>query len=143
VRGVLDVAAAVAEAGLEELGMEAVEGVQVRDFGGKAPNGTNGHVADEGTSDDGDEEDALLPAGARAVPHAAALLEPAPGPPAPGPSARFAHATQVRLTQLALAEVLDGGENVGELWRDAFAWFAARRGDDRGACCQGHGCARG
>ena len=60
---------------------------------------------------------------------AAAILErPVPDYPPPSRHERFEHALQLRLTQLALIEHVEGPENAGDKWVEVFSWIAARKG---------------
>lgn len=147
-RGVLEVAAALAEAGMDEgeMGTDArtvEDGVRARDYADGTPTSSSetGHALSDGaphrtasSSSSADaleeeEEEQLLQTNAARVPHASTLLlRGVPAPPGPNRDDRLAYATQVKMTQLLLVEQIDGGENVGEAWRDVFGWYAARKG---------------
>lgn len=62
------------------------------------------------------------------LPPAATLERPVPDYPGPSRHERFEHALQLRLTQLALIEHVDGPENAGDKWVEVFSWVAARKG---------------
>ena len=70
----------------------------------------------------------FLDEGSLRLPEAATLLRPLPDYPPPTRHERFEHALQLRLTQLALIEHVDGPENAGTKWLDVFGWVAARKG---------------
>ena len=65
------------------------------------------------------------------LPPAAELLQPLPDHPPPSIADRFEHALQLRMTQLALAELIEGPEGTEERWIEVFQWFAARKGPER------------
>ncbi|KAI0065171.1 hypothetical protein BV25DRAFT_1798883 [Artomyces pyxidatus] len=73
----------------------------------------------------------LLDETATAVPAAASILKPLPDHPPPSPHERFEHALQLRMTQLALTELVEGYEGAGEKWIEVFGWFAERKGTER------------
>jgi hypothetical protein len=150
-RGVLEVAAAVAESGMGgasgpgEAGAgpeSTVDGVRSKDYAPTNSNGNTTHTSEvdglppstpvshsraaSSSGDTSEEEKALLPFDALRIPHASLLLDPSPSAPPRSASERLADATQVRMTQLVLVEQIEGGENVGEGWRDVFGWFAAK-----------------
>ncbi|TFY69955.1 hypothetical protein EVG20_g2925 [Dentipellis fragilis] len=56
------------------------------------------------------------------------LLEPLPDHPRPTRPERFEQALQLRMTQLALTELVEGPEGAGEKWIEVFEWFAQRKG---------------
>ncbi|KAA1470851.1 hypothetical protein DENSPDRAFT_836753 [Dentipellis sp. KUC8613] len=70
----------------------------------------------------------LLDPLAQDVPIAATLLEPLPDHPRPTRPERFEQALQLRMTQLALTELVEGPEGAGEKWIEVFEWFAQRKG---------------
>jgi hypothetical protein len=70
------------------------------------------------------------------LPDAATLQRPVPEFPPQTRHERFEQALQLRLTQLALIEHVDGPENAGEKWVEVFSWVAARKGlgEESGNC---------
>ncbi|TFY78584.1 hypothetical protein EWM64_g5428 [Hericium alpestre] len=70
----------------------------------------------------------LLDPSADDVPPAATLLGPLPDHPNPNRPERFEHALQLRMSQLALTELLEGPEGAGEKWVEVFGWFAEKKG---------------
>jgi hypothetical protein len=72
--------------------------------------------------------DSLLPVSATRVPVPTTLLLPLPDHPPPSKHERFEHALQLRMTLVALVELMDGGDSAAQKWVDAFAWFAERGG---------------
>ena len=65
------------------------------------------------------------------LPPAAELLQPLPDHPPPSATEHFEHALQLRMTQLALTELIEGPEITEERWLEVFQWFATRRGPER------------
>lgn len=70
------------------------------------------------------------------LPEASTLLRPIPDYPPPTRHERFEHALQLRLTQLALIEHVDGPETAGNKWLEVFSWVAARKGLGEERECQ-------
>ena len=64
------------------------------------------------------------------LPPAAELHQPLPDHPPPSITERFEHALQLRLTQLALTELMEGPEGTEEKWVEVFQWFAKRKGPE-------------
>jgi hypothetical protein len=64
------------------------------------------------------------------LPPAAELLQPLPDYPPPSITERFEHALQLRMTQLALTELMEGPEGTEEKWVEVFQWFAKRKGPE-------------
>ncbi|KIJ47909.1 hypothetical protein M422DRAFT_45616 [Sphaerobolus stellatus SS14] len=98
-------------------------------------NSVNDHTQDDSsnrsqsTGDPGDGfSRSLLDEYALRLPAASGLLQPLPDYPPPTRHERFEHALQLRLTQLALIEHVDGPENAGTKWLEVFSWVAARKG---------------
>lgn len=77
------------------------------------------------------ERDAILDADSHTLPLAAELLQPLPDHPPPSETERFEHALQLRMTQLALTELIEGPEGTEEKWIEVFHWFAKRKGPER------------
>jgi tetratricopeptide (TPR) repeat protein len=61
----------------------------------------------------------------------AELLRPLPDHPPPCDTDRFEHALQLRMTQLALTELIEGPEVTEERWLEVFQWIATRKGPER------------
>jgi tetratricopeptide (TPR) repeat protein len=70
-----------------------------------------------------EQSDTLLPT--------AGLLRPLPDHPPPCVTERFEHALQLRMTQLALTELVEGPEVTEERWVEVFQWIATRKGPER------------
>lgn len=70
----------------------------------------------------------LLDPKATDIPRASSLLAPLKGHPTPSRMERFEQAVQLRMTELALAELREGAEGAGEKWVEVFGWFAERKG---------------
>lgn len=63
------------------------------------------------------------------LPSASTLLQPSlPLHPPPNPSESFEHALQLRMTQVALSEYVDGAEIAVEKWVSVFGWVAGQKG---------------
>ena len=77
------------------------------------------------------ERETILDPNSHTLPPAAELLQPLPDHPPPSATERFEHALQLRMTQLALTELIEGPEGTEEKWIDVFQWFAKRKGPDR------------
>ena len=65
------------------------------------------------------------------LPPAAELLQPLPDHPPLSVTERLEHALQLRMTQLALTELMEGPEGTEEKWIEVFQWFAKRKGHER------------
>ena len=76
------------------------------------------------------ERQIVLDAHRHTLPPAAELLQPIPDHPPPSIIERFEHALQLRLTQLALTELMEGPEGTEEKWVEVFQWFAKRKGPE-------------
>lgn len=57
----------------------------------------------------------------------ARLLRPVKDRPEPTRQEGFEYALQMRMTQLALTEFVEGPEGVGEKWLEVFQWFREKR----------------
>ncbi|KIJ19657.1 hypothetical protein PAXINDRAFT_174968 [Paxillus involutus ATCC 200175] len=140
-KGVLEVGAAMSEApsdieehstdgdAMQETTAPISDGVTVRDFevrktstNGSASN-ENGHIAN-GTL----VHQMLLDPDAVTIPPSATLLQPLPEHPNPSPRDAFEYALQLRLTQMALTEHVEGPEGAEGKWVDVFGWIAERKG---------------
>ncbi|KAH9061154.1 hypothetical protein EDB87DRAFT_1830990 [Lactarius vividus] len=76
------------------------------------------------------ERETILDGQAHTLPSPAELLRPLPDHPPPSITERFEHALQLRMTQLALTELIEGPEVTEEKWIELFQWFA-KRGPER------------
>ncbi len=76
------------------------------------------------------ERQIILDAHLHTLPPAAELLQPLPDHPPPSFTERFEHALQLRMTQLALTELMEGPEGTEEKWVEVFQWFAKRKGPE-------------
>jgi len=76
------------------------------------------------------ERQIILDAHQHTLPPAAELLQPLPDHPPPSTTERFEHALQLRMTQLALTELMEGPEETEEKWIEIFQWFAKRKGPE-------------
>ncbi|KAI0258551.1 hypothetical protein BC834DRAFT_975040 [Gloeopeniophorella convolvens] len=74
---------------------------------------------------------AILDARSNVLPSAEELLQPLPDHPAPSSLERFEHSLQLRMTQLALTELMEGPEGAEEKWIEVFQWFAKRQGTEK------------
>jgi hypothetical protein len=72
------------------------------------------------------EHETILNGQVHTLPSPAELLRPLPDHPPPSTTERFEHALQLRMTQLALTELIEGPEGTEENWIEAFQWFAKR-----------------
>jgi tetratricopeptide (TPR) repeat protein len=72
------------------------------------------------------EHETILNGQLRTLPSPAELLRPLPDHPPPSTTDRFEHALQLRMTQLALTELIEGPEGTEENWIEVFQWFAKR-----------------
>jgi hypothetical protein len=135
-RNVLDVGAALdeVEPPLDPPGNgngNAEPGVLAHDFApGLPPSESNS--ADEDSSEEVvlPSRRYLLPEDTREIPLAATLLGPQPDHPPPSQQDLFEHALKLRMSQVALAEHIEGAEGVGDNWTEVFAWFAEKKGTE-------------
>jgi len=72
--------------------------------------------------------DSLLPVSTTRVPVPTTMLLPLPDHPPPSKHERFEYALQLRMTLVALVELMDGRDSAAQKWVDVFAWFAERGG---------------
>lgn len=70
----------------------------------------------------------ILDPDATTIPPSATLLYPLPDHPGPTPQDAFEYALQLRLTQMALTEHVEGPEGAETKWVDVFGWIAERKG---------------
>jgi len=71
----------------------------------------------------------LLSRDATGIPTAASLLKPIPDHPPPSHWELFEQALQLRMTQLALVEHVEGAEGAAEKWLEVFSWVATQKED--------------
>lgn len=69
----------------------------------------------------------FLDAQATTLPPSAALLRPLPDHPFPSSRDAFEYSLQLRMTQMALAEHVEGPEGAEGRWVDVFSWISERR----------------
>ncbi|KIN96741.1 hypothetical protein M404DRAFT_162388 [Pisolithus tinctorius Marx 270] len=70
----------------------------------------------------------LLDPNARSIPPSATLLQPLPDHPPPSRVDAFEYALQLRLTQMALTEHVEGAEGAEIKWVNVYGWIAERKG---------------
>ncbi|KAI6131742.1 hypothetical protein EV401DRAFT_1919508, partial [Pisolithus croceorrhizus] len=70
----------------------------------------------------------LLELDARSIPPSATLLQPLPDHPPPSRVDAFEYALQLRLTQMALTEHVEGAEGAEIKWVNVYGWIAERKG---------------
>ena len=126
-KSVLDIGIGLVETELIEEGEPGEQpvvngdGVNVRDFA-HPPSGTA-----NGSELSANEDEHVLPKDASDIPPSASLLQPIGDRPRPTHQELFEYALQMRMSQLALTEHVDGVENVSEKWLDVFAWYREKR----------------
>ncbi|KAN0125978.1 hypothetical protein V8E52_001185 [Russula decolorans] len=76
------------------------------------------------------ERQIILDAHRHTLPSAAELLQSLPDHPPPSVTECFEHTLQLRMTQLALTELMEGPEGTEEKWVEVFQWFAKRKGPE-------------
>ncbi|KAG1824753.1 uncharacterized protein BJ212DRAFT_1322207 [Suillus subaureus] len=74
------------------------------------------------------EHKRLLDPHATTIPPSATLLRPLPDHPLPSSCDAFNYALQLRMTQMALAEHIEGPEGAEGRWVDVFGWVAECKG---------------
>ena len=84
--------------------------------GNGATDQVNGHI-----------ETTAVPRDATVIPPSATLLHSLGDRPRPSRQESFEYALQMRMTQLALTEFVEGAEGVGEKWLEVFHWFREQR----------------
>ena len=70
----------------------------------------------------------ILDPDAVTIPNSTTLLRRLPDYPVPTPQDAFDYALQLRLTQMALTEHVEGPEGAETKWLDIFRWIAQRKG---------------
>ncbi|KAL5501019.1 hypothetical protein ACEPAH_9406 [Sanghuangporus vaninii] len=71
--------------------------------------------------------DTLIDPDARSLPPASSLLQSIPDHPPPTRRQLFEHVLQLRMTQIAIAELVEGPESVEACWLEVFEWYSQRR----------------
>ena len=135
-KSVLEIGAAIGDDGEDDndSNEDALEDrVQVRDFDAQlsgSTNGTipNGHAHPPEVNDSYKTSTYLLQKNSTTIPLSASLLQPLPDHPSPSRQDIFEHALQLRMTQLAVSENIDGAECAGLKWVEVFGWVARRKG---------------
>lgn len=89
----------------------------------------NGHIEPPEVDHSQAQSNSLLERGCSVIPPSATLLQVFL-PDCPGPSSHdaFERALQLRMTQLALTECVEGAEGAGLKWLEVFGWVAERKG---------------
>lgn len=137
-KGVLEVGAGVGEIDhIDQIepAPEVPNGVYVHDFAttGQQPSQVNGDANGHAVNCDVTAESGvagpitILEEATEQVPPSAYLLRPWGDRPPPSRSQSFEQALQLRMTQLALAEYVEGPEGAGDKWVEVFQWFSDRR----------------
>ena len=132
-KGVLEIGIGMAEVELVEDDRSAMDvngsagDLNIRDFAH-----TNGaeevnHNEDGGMTSDEVESTTVIAASDSIIPPSTGLLQAVKDRPAPTRQENFEYALQMRMTQLALAEFVEGAEGVGEKWLEVFQWFREKR----------------
>lgn len=90
--------------------------------------GTNGHVEFPKAEKLPSQSIFLLDTDCTVVPPSATLLQVIPDCPGPSLPDAFERALQLRMTQLALTECIEGAEGADLKWVEVFGWVAERKG---------------
>jgi len=75
-----------------------------------------------------DQVRVLLDLNAEAIAPSESLLRPLLDHPPPSRQELFEHALQLRMTQVAVAELVEGPEGAVDRWVEVFSWIAEKRG---------------
>ncbi|KAG9312488.1 hypothetical protein JVU11DRAFT_6875 [Chiua virens] len=86
------------------------------------------HVGDGGVTSGASVHEMILDPDASTIPPSATLLDMLPDHPPPKPQDAFEYALQLRLTQMAVTEHVEGPEGAETRWVDVFGWIAERKG---------------
>lgn len=127
-RGVLEAALDIADDVEARVYAEEMRdsGIVTRDYQTSATtNGNSTHEAAPLSS--GATSRTLIDSTDNQLPSAASLLRPLPDHPEPSHREIFEHALQLRMTYLALTELVEGPEAVEQCWLDVFEWYSQRR----------------
>lgn len=151
-QGVFEIGAGVGEVDLAEEGDDAApavpNGVVVHDYAsqsqapqvngnGNANAFTNGDSpGDASTNPSPSPPVTLLDRDAQCIPSSATLLRLIGDRPPASRHEAFEHALQLRMSQLTLAEYVEGPEGAGDRWVEVFQWVSERRefGADDSTC---------
>lgn len=145
-KGALDHGAAIGECEEEEKNVDRVAGGDTNGSAVHTEGLTNGQhdnsekrkstISTKGNSRPPKPPLALLDIDATDIPPATSLLRPLPDHPPPSTLDTFEQALQLRMTQVALAEYVEGPEGAGDKWVEVFSWIAERKGlvSDRSRC---------
>jgi hypothetical protein len=127
-RGVFEIAAGIGESEddvTEERGGNGIN-LQAQGFESKTGGASgSGHI---GLAVPPTQPVFLLEIDSEVIPASAALLQPIPDYPSPSRQDMFEYAMQLRMTQLALAEHVEGAEGAALRWVEVFGWVADRKG---------------
>jgi hypothetical protein len=139
-RGVFEIGAGIGETvdegsddGItEEAGNSSANTLQVRAVSTttsktKGVNG-NGHVECAGSEEHLPPPVFLLNIDSRSIPPSATLLQPVADYPSPSRQDTFEYAMQLRMSQQALVECVEGAEGAALRWVEVFGWVADRKG---------------
>ena len=112
---------------------QMANGIQVKDFEINQPqvpaNGLSGlPTLPDGADGPSSHYKRLLDVHPTTVPPSASLLRPLPDHPFPSSRDAFEYALQLRMSQMALAEYVEGPEGAEERWVGVFSWIAERKG---------------
>lgn len=127
-RGVLEAALDIADDVEARVYAEEMRdsGIVTRDYQTSAT--TNGNSTHEAAPlSNGATSRTLIDSTDNQLPSAASLLRPLPDHPEPSHRELFEHALQLRMTYLALTELVEGPEAVEQCWLDVFEWYSQRR----------------
>ncbi|KAI5117629.1 hypothetical protein M0805_001272 [Coniferiporia weirii] len=138
-QGVLDVAVAIAEVVEQRVQAEELheDGIVSRDYadvdGEQAPVSlsTNGNGNITGTNRHTESSPSfpctLVYPDAQRLPPATDLLQPIPDHPPATSRELFEYILRLRMTQIALTELVEGSESVEACWLEVFDWYSQRR----------------
>ncbi|THH06231.1 hypothetical protein EW145_g4227 [Phellinidium pouzarii] len=135
--GLVEVALAIAEDVERRVQMDEMreDAVLPRDYGvgdgERTP--TLPRIIENGEINDMNDSTEILPTrtlvdpDARRLPPASSLLQPLPDHPPATSRELFEHALRLRMTQIALTELIEGPESVEACWLEVFDWYSQRR----------------
>ena len=86
------------------------------------------HDSHGGVANEVSVHETILDPDSSTMPPSDALLHTPPDHPGPTPQDVFEYALQLRLTQMALTEHVEGPEGAETKWVDVFGWIAERKG---------------
>lgn len=110
-------------------------GVVSRDFGiengDRTPTASTPHPEDyeaNGLAEGhGRSPSVLIDPASQSLPPAESLLKPVPDHPPPTHRQLFEHILQLRMTEIAITELIEGPESVEACWLEVFEWYSQRR----------------